>query len=261
MLAQAAYNHGEKVGERRGRQTQYALDRLPLAALALAAVCTFNSAAVGEERGPLANDRYQTWIDKLAEQPRVLEIRRRFPQAAIQLAKRVEGDRLAFEIVADDRELAAGFVNVESGKVRFFDEGEQRVRQAEEREAEVRESEARTSNGFWRAFREACRWRTRGWLGSPLPLRSWRFFHFVGHWQCGRLTCLYCPLAPRMGAQIRNVSGAVRAERLPVGALRLASVPEHAGGRVAESGDPCTGRNAAACGGRARAGGFYARSG
>src|SRR5487761_1282677 len=99
MLVQAAFHLGKNVS--------YAAERFPMAALMLATVCTFTGAALGEERGPLANDRNHTWNDKVADQPRIREIRRRFSQAAVQLAERVEGERLPFEIVAGDRELAA----------------------------------------------------------------------------------------------------------------------------------------------------------
>ena len=161
MLVQAAFHLGKNVS--------YAAERFPMAALMLATVCTFTGAALGEERGPLANDRNHTWNDKVADQPRIREIRRRFPQAAVQLAERVEGERLPFEIVAGDRELAAGFVNIESGKVCFFDEGEQAAR-----EAEARESEARESGGLWRAFREACRFPLEGpglvWFAAVVTL-------------------------------------------------------------------------------------------
>lgn len=179
MLAPATIRGDSKVGKCTGCQKRYAAGRLPMTALIFAAACMFADAGVSAEEAPPANDRYQTWIDKVADQPRVREIRRRFPQASVQLAKRVEGERLSFEVVADDRELAAGFVNIESGKVHFLGEREQGARKAEEREAEEREakereSEARESGGFWRAFREACRFPLEGrglvWFAGAVTL-------------------------------------------------------------------------------------------
>ena len=174
MLAPAPIHIHKKFVKRTSHQTRCAANRLPMTAWILAAACMFAHAGASAEEGPLANNRFEAWLDKVADQPRVRKIRKRFPQASVQLAKRVEGERLSFEVVADDRELAAGFVNIESGKVHFLGEVEQGAREAEERETEEREAEAREGKGFWRAFREACRFPVEGrglvWFAGAVTL-------------------------------------------------------------------------------------------
>lgn len=106
----------------------------------------------------------QSPVELIETRPRVREIRERFPEAKITLGGDEDAEQRGFEIVVDDREVAAGVVNVETGEVRFLDEVD-----AEREEAEVRES-----GGFWRALRETCRFPVEGrgllWFAAAVTL-------------------------------------------------------------------------------------------
>lgn len=113
-----------------------------------------------------AKPRVRSPAELIDDHPRVRELRERFPEASTVLAREPEGERRGFEIVVDGREVAAGFVNVETGEVQFLDENEN--------EGQRDEAELRESGGFWRALGEVCRFPVEGrglvWFAAAVTL-------------------------------------------------------------------------------------------